>query len=134
MGSSWGTRAVGHLIDEETERTDVGSGAHESLKLSRCWSQGPALLTPCPVLRNPRLPRCSFSWTGETSSGEKTFESVSFLPTSFSLCGVVLSLHLKFTETKLLYILVTSLFVEPQLEERSIRKWLYIYFHPLVSL
>lgn len=52
------------------------------------------LLNPCPVFGDPRLPRCSFSLTGETSSGERTKKSLSFFAHLFFLSVVLFYLYI----------------------------------------
>lgn len=60
----------GGLMEEETERGEaVGLSQPVALSL---LEPGPRLSNPCPMLGDPRLPGCSFSQTGETSSGERT--------------------------------------------------------------
>lgn len=104
-----------------------GSGACQSLQPCQHWSQGPGLLTLRPVLWDPRLPRYTFLWMGEISTGEKTPKSWGFLAISLFLhCVVLLSLYLKFTKTKLLFILDKHFICRATVERR---KWLYILFN-----
>ena len=98
IGSSWGVSAAELLMDKETE-TREAVGLRRACSCATAGAKAPGSMTPLHSALRPQAAKLSFLWTGETSSEEKTRKSWNFLPVSFSLRGVILFLHLKFTET-----------------------------------